>query len=124
MNINGKEPRHGSGDAIVTAVTATTQFYPGSAIVPTEKPKEIPVAGTLFHKRDLDGRMFSLDVSHLDDLSRVRKPSAMLFMGMFRRLSNSLCLHGISKHDKPHHKTTFKDLVRIMVDADVADLAK
>ncbi len=30
----------------------------------------------------------------------------MLFMGMFRRLSNSLCMHWISKQNKPHHKTT------------------
>lgn len=47
-----------------------------------------------------------LDISHLDDLSRVRKPCSMLFMGMFRRLSNSLCMHWISKQNKPHHKTT------------------
>jgi len=47
-----------------------------------------------------------LDVSHLDDLSRVSKPSSMLFMGMFRRISNSLCLHWISKQKNPHHKTT------------------
>ena len=47
-----------------------------------------------------------LDVSHLDDLSRVRNPSSMLFMGMFRRLSNSLCLHWIGKQPRPHHKTT------------------
>ena len=47
-----------------------------------------------------------LDVSHLDDLSRVRKPSSMLFMGMFRRLSNSLCMHWISKQRNPNHKTT------------------
>jgi len=47
-----------------------------------------------------------LDVSRLDDLSRARKPSSMLFMGMFRRLSNSLCIHWISKQKNPHHKTT------------------
>ena len=47
-----------------------------------------------------------LDVSHLDDLSRVRNPCSMLFMGMFRRLSNSLCLHWIGKQPRPHHKTT------------------
>lgn len=47
-----------------------------------------------------------LDVSHLDDLSRVRKPRSMLFMGMFRRLSNSLCMHWISKQPRSHHKTT------------------
>ena len=64
INIDGKEPRHGSGDAIVTAVTATTQFYLGSAIVPTEKTNEIPVARTLFDKLDIDGRMVSLDALH------------------------------------------------------------
>lgn len=47
-----------------------------------------------------------LDVSHLDDLCRVRKPRSMLFMGMFRRLSNSLCMHWISKQSRSHHKTT------------------
>ena len=47
-----------------------------------------------------------LDVSHLDDLSSARKPSSMLFKGMFRRRSNSLCIHWISKQKNPHHKTT------------------
>jgi len=47
-----------------------------------------------------------LDVSHLDDLSRVRKPRSMLFMGIFRRLSNSLCMHWISNQPRSHHKTT------------------
>jgi len=64
INIDGKEPRHGSGDAIVTAVTATTQFYLGSAIVPTQKTNEIPIARTLFDKLDLDGRIVSLDALH------------------------------------------------------------
>jgi hypothetical protein len=64
INIDGKEPRHGSGDAIVTAVTATTQFYLGRAILPTEKTNEIPVARTLFNKLDLDGRIVSLDALH------------------------------------------------------------
>lgn len=47
-----------------------------------------------------------LDVSHFEDLSRVRKPSSMLFMGMFRRLSNSLCVHWMGKQTRSHHKTT------------------
>ena len=50
--------------AFVTAVTATTQFYLGSAIVPTQKTNEIPVARALFEKLDLDGRMVSLDALH------------------------------------------------------------
>jgi len=64
INIDGKEPLHGSGDAIVTAVTSSTQFYLGSAIVPTEKTNEIPVARALFDKLDLDGRIVSLDALH------------------------------------------------------------
>lgn len=47
-----------------------------------------------------------LDISHFEDLSRVRKPRSMLFMGMFRRISNSLCLHWITHQPRPHHKTT------------------
>ena len=262
INIDGKEPKHGSGDALLTAVTSQSQFYLGSELVPTEKTNEIPIARALFEKLDLDGRIVSLDalhtqdktaralvlehgadylmtvkdnqstihrrlerlidepsaifspqdppvigikkstgpcqyrssnsreaasrqmnkgrdeirtlrsspmgaetadfplvaqaarllritngkrtdsvelltsrppeklsaldwlklnrqswgiesglhqrldVSHLDDLSRVRKPRAMLFMGMFRRLSNSLCMHWISKQPRSHHQTT------------------
>ena len=30
----------------------------------------------------------------------------MLFMGMFRRLSNSLCMHWIPKQPRSQHKTT------------------
>lgn len=47
-----------------------------------------------------------LDVSHHDDLCRVRKPQSMWVMGMFRRFSNSLCMHWRGKQPKPHHKTT------------------
>lgn len=47
-----------------------------------------------------------LDVSHHDDLCRVRQPHSMLVMGMFRRWSNSLFLHWRSQQKKPRHKTT------------------
>jgi len=47
-----------------------------------------------------------LDVSHLDDQCRVRKPKSMRVMGMFRRLSNSLFMHWRSQQKKPRHKTT------------------
>lgn len=67
INIDGKEPKHGSGDAVLTAVTARSQFYLGSALVPTEKTNEIPVARELFAKLDLDGRMVSLDALHTQD---------------------------------------------------------
>lgn len=67
INIDGKQPKHGSGDAVLTAVTSQSQFYLGSALVPTEKTNEIPVARTLFAKLDLDGRMVSLDALHTQD---------------------------------------------------------
>lgn len=47
-----------------------------------------------------------LDVSHLDDQCRVRKPKSMRVMGMFRRFSNSLFIHWRSRQNKPQHKTT------------------
>ena len=47
-----------------------------------------------------------LDVSHLDDLCRVRQPKSMRVMGMFRRFSNSLFMHWRSRQNKPKHKTT------------------
>jgi hypothetical protein len=47
-----------------------------------------------------------LDVSRFDDLCRVRHPNSMWVMGMFRRFSNSLCMHWRAQQSKPHHKTT------------------
>jgi len=47
-----------------------------------------------------------LDVSHLDDLCRVRKPNSMWVMGLLRRFSNSLCMHWRAQQPKPQHKTT------------------
>ena len=47
-----------------------------------------------------------LDVSHLDDQCRVRKPQSMRVMGMFRRFSNSLFIHWRNQQKKPRHKTT------------------
>lgn len=47
-----------------------------------------------------------LDISHLDDLCRIRKPKSMRVMGMFRRFSNSLFMHWRSRQNKPQHKTT------------------
>lgn len=67
INIDGKEPKHGSGDAVLTAVTSQSQFYLGSTLVPTKKTNEIPVARDLFEKLDLDGRIVSLDALHTQD---------------------------------------------------------
>ena len=47
-----------------------------------------------------------LDVSHLEDLCRVRTPSSMRVMGMLRRFSHSLFMHWRSRQTKPQHKTT------------------
>jgi hypothetical protein len=61
--LDGKEPRHGGGHSVLTAVTVPSQHYLGSAIVDT-KTNEIPVARQLFKKLDLDGRKVSLDALH------------------------------------------------------------
>jgi hypothetical protein len=61
--LDGKEPRHGGGHSVLTAVTVPSQHYLGSAIVDT-KTNEIPVARQLFQKLDLDGRKVSLDALH------------------------------------------------------------
>jgi hypothetical protein len=60
--LDGKQPRHGGGHAVLTAVTVPSQHYLGSAIV-DQKTNEIPVARALFQKLDLDGRKVSLDAS-------------------------------------------------------------
>ena len=64
--VDGKEPRHGPGDAILSAVTVPSQFYLGSALVDT-KTNEIPVARELFGELDLTGRSVSLDALHTQD---------------------------------------------------------
>jgi len=53
-----------------------------------------------------NGLHLRLDVSHRDDQCRVREPSSMRVIGMFRRFSNSLCLHWRSQQTKPQYKTT------------------
>lgn len=64
--VDGKEPRHGPGDAILTAVSVPSQFYLGSALVNT-KTNEIPVARELFGTLDLAGRTVALDALHTQD---------------------------------------------------------
>jgi hypothetical protein len=65
--LDGKEPKHGGGQAILTAVTVPSQFYLGSAIVEKTKTNEIPVARELFDRLDLAGRVVSLDALHTQD---------------------------------------------------------
>jgi hypothetical protein len=64
--LDGKQPRHGGGHSVLTAVTVPSQYYLGSALV-DQKTNEIPVARALFHKLDLDGRKVSLDALHTQD---------------------------------------------------------
>jgi hypothetical protein len=64
--LDGKQPRHGGGHAVLTAVTVPSQHYLGSALV-DQKTNEIPVARELFKKLDLDGRKVSLDALHTQD---------------------------------------------------------
>ena len=64
--LDGKEPRHGGGYSVLTAVTVPSQHYLGSALV-DQKTHEIPVARELFKKLDRDGRKVSLDALHTQD---------------------------------------------------------
>ena len=58
--LDGKEPKHGGGQSVLTAVCVPSQYYLGSAMVDT-KTNEIPVAQKLFPDLDLKGRFVSLD---------------------------------------------------------------
>jgi hypothetical protein len=64
--LDGKQPKHGGGHSVLTAVSVPSQYYLGSAMVDT-KTNEIPVARELFEKLDLDGRKVSLDALHTQD---------------------------------------------------------
>jgi hypothetical protein len=65
--MDGKEPKHGRGASILTAVTVPSQYYLGSAVVDT-KTNEIPVAQeVLIPQLDLVGRLVSLDALHTQD---------------------------------------------------------
>jgi hypothetical protein len=65
--LDGKEPKHGSGSSILTAITVPSQHYLGSALV-DQKTNEIPVAQQeLLPALDLAGRFVSLDALHTQD---------------------------------------------------------
>lgn len=64
--LDGKPPRQGGGQSVLSAVSVPSQHYLGSAMVDT-KTNEIPVARQLFKKLDLDGRKVSLDALHTQD---------------------------------------------------------
>jgi hypothetical protein len=61
--LDGKEPRHGSGASVLSALSVPSQHYLGSAMVDV-KTNEIPVARELFERLDLEGRFVSLDALH------------------------------------------------------------
>jgi hypothetical protein len=61
--MDGKEPKHGGGQSVLTAVCVPSQYYLGSGIVDT-KTNEIPVARQLFKDIDLRGQFVSLDALH------------------------------------------------------------
>ncbi len=64
--VDGMEPNHGPGDAVLSAVTVPSQFYLGSALADT-KTNEIPVARELFGELELAGRRVALDALHNQD---------------------------------------------------------
>lgn len=61
--LDGKEPKHGGGESVLTAVCVPSQYYLGSALV-DQKTNEIPVAQQLFGELDLAERNVSLDALH------------------------------------------------------------
>lgn len=63
---DGKEPKHGPGNTILTAITVPSQFYLGSALV-DKKTNEIPVVRKLFGDLDLKGRCVAMDALHTQD---------------------------------------------------------
>lgn len=61
--LDGKEPQHGSGASVWSAVTVPRQHDWGSAVV-DQKTNEMPVARELFKRLELEGRFVALDALH------------------------------------------------------------
>jgi hypothetical protein len=61
--LDGKEPRQGSGDSVLTLIHAQTQYYLGSALV-DQKTNEIPVARQLLEPLDIQGCIVIGDALH------------------------------------------------------------
>ncbi|MFZ9856058.1 MAG: hypothetical protein ACO3I0_13145, partial [Limisphaerales bacterium] len=66
ISVDVKEPPHGQGESILTALTSPGQFLMGCAGVDT-KTNEIPVAGELFGTMDLGGRTVAMDALHTNE---------------------------------------------------------
>lgn len=61
--MDGKEPKHGPGDSVLTFIHAPSQYYLGSALV-DQKTNEIPVARQMMESLDLQGRIVAADALH------------------------------------------------------------
>lgn len=66
ISLDGKEPKHGGGQGVLTAISVPSQYLLGSEMVET-KTNEIPMAPVLFQRLDLQGRVVSLDALHTQD---------------------------------------------------------
>lgn len=64
--VDGKEPRHGTGDSSLSAGTVPSQFYLGRALVDT-RTSEIPAARQLFREMALASRRVALAALHPQD---------------------------------------------------------
>ena len=61
--LDGKEPKHGPGDGVLTVIHSPSQYYLGSALV-DQKTNEIPVARQLLEPLDLRERKVAADALH------------------------------------------------------------
>lgn len=61
--LDGKVPKHSGGLNVVSAVTAPSLHYLGSAVV-AEKTNEIPAVRSLCERLELAGRLVSIDALH------------------------------------------------------------
>jgi hypothetical protein len=63
---DGKQPKHGPGDSVLTVIHAPSQYYLGSALV-DQKTNEIPVARQLLEPLDIPGCLVTGDALHTQD---------------------------------------------------------
>lgn len=61
--LDGKEPKQGPGEGILTVIHAPSQYYLGSGLV-DQKTNEIPVARRLLKPLELQGRIVAADALH------------------------------------------------------------
>jgi hypothetical protein len=61
--LDGKEPKQGSGDSVLTVIHAESQYYVDSALV-DQKTNEIPVARQMLEPLDIQGSIVIGDALH------------------------------------------------------------